>query len=184
MVDVNDFERLARFVDRAGFFGWQAEHLANVTDLPDYFLTVTRGAESKTVRQNGVDEPADFWVIATLIDGLACAIEWTAVPSGGANGCRDWTAVLDRRPPGPAGLLVHGTCNFDTAGFSVELRRVEPQGINPKDLLLERIEHSPTGVVAQVVTDVDVEYSEETDADFETVTILPDGLTIDVQVVD
>ena len=182
-VDVNDFGRLARFVERADFFSWEAEHLANVTDLPDYFLTVVRGGESKTVRQNGVDEPADFWVIATLVDGLACAIEWTLASDGATTTCRDWTAVLDREPRGPATLRVHGTCRFDTAGFSVELRRLEPQGINPNDLLLERIVRPPGGSVAQVITDVDVEYSEETDLDFETVTILPDGPTIEVQVV-
>jgi Domain of unknown function (DUF6438) len=81
-VDVNDFGRLARFIQRAEFFGWEPEYLANVTDLPDYFLTVVASNQSKTVRQNGVDEPADFWVIAALVDGLALAVEWTPAPSG------------------------------------------------------------------------------------------------------
>jgi hypothetical protein len=30
------------------------------------------------VRQNGVDEPPDFWVIAALVDHLAAAIDWAA----------------------------------------------------------------------------------------------------------
>ena len=170
------------FVERAGFFGWDAEHRANVTDLPDYVLTVVRGTETKTVLQNGVDEPADFWVIASLVDGLACDIEWSPVPDGATN-CRDWSAVHDHQPPGPPVLRVHGTCTFETAGFSVELRRVVPQGINPKDLMLERVVTPPTGVVAQVVTDVEVDYSEETTAGFDTVTIQPEGLSIAVQVV-
>ena len=175
-VDVNDVDRLARFIDRAGFFGWDPEYLANVTDLPDYFIIVAAGDQTKTVRQNGVDEPADFWVIAALVDGLAEAVDWTA-----AGTCHDWTAVHGHEPPQPSVLQVRGSCTFDTAGYSVELRRHEPQGINPKDLLLDRIVHPPTGLVAQVVTDVEVTYSEETEFDYQIVTILPDGPSISIQ---
>lgn len=179
-VDVNEFGRLARFIQRADFFSWEPEYVANVTDLPDYFLTVVTGAGTTTVRQNGVDEPADFWVIAALVDALACALEWTRVPEPPGT-CRDWTAVHDHQPPGPSVLRVHGTCRFDTAGFGVELRRHDPQGINQRDLLLDRIVHSPTGPVPDVITEVDVDYSEETEFDYQTVTILPDGPSIDVQ---
>jgi uncharacterized protein DUF6438 len=179
-VDINDFERLARFVDRAGFFGWNPEYLADVTDLPDYILTVTAGDQTKTVRQNGVDEPADFWVIAAVVDGLAEGVDWTQA-SGQQGSCHDWTAVHVHEPPGPSVLRVHGTCRFDTAGYQVELRRREPQGINPADLLLDRVVHPPTGPVAQVVTEVDVSYSETTEFDYQTVTILPDGGSIPVQ---
>jgi uncharacterized protein DUF6438 len=179
-VDINDYTRLARFIHGVGFFGWEPEYLANVTDLPDYFLTVAAGDQIKTVRQNGIDEPADFWVIAAVIDGLARAIDWT--PASQPEGtCHDWTAVHDHQPPGPSILRVHGTCRFNTAGFSVELRRHEPQGINPDDLLLDRIVHPPTGPVAQVVTEVEVSYSEETQFDYQTVTILPDGPSINIQ---
>ena len=81
-VDLNDYGRLARFIQRAGFLGWDDEYVAgNVTDLPNYYLTVQTGADSKTVRQYGVDEPADFWVIAALVDHLAEAVDWTAVAS-------------------------------------------------------------------------------------------------------
>jgi hypothetical protein len=74
-------------------------------------------------------------------------------------------------PPGPSVLRVVGKCEFPTAGYSVELRRSEPQGINPRDLLLDLIVHEPTGLVAEVITEVDVEYQEETDAEYDTVTI-------------
>ena len=177
-VDLNDYERIARFIQRAGFFSWEPEYLANVTDLPDYFLTVEAGNQTKTVRQNGVDEPADFWVIAALVDCLAEALDWTAVPLEGT--CHDWTAVHGHEPPGPSVLWVHGSCRFETAGYSVELRRREPQGINPRDLLLDRIVHPPTGLAAQVITEVEVSYSEETEFDYQTVTILPEGPTITV----
>jgi hypothetical protein len=173
--DINDVDRLARFIDRSGFSGWDPEHLANVTDLPDYVLTVAAGEQTKTVRQNGVDEPADFWVIAALVDGLAEAVEWTA-----DGPCHDWTAVHGQQTQ-PSVLQVHGSCTFDTAGYSVELRRHEPQGINPADLLLDRIVHPPAGPVAQVVTEVDATYSEETEFGYQTVTILPDGPSIPIQ---
>jgi hypothetical protein len=178
-VDLNDYGRLAGFIQRAGFFGWEPEYLANVTDLPDYVLTVVAGGKTKTVRQNGVDEPPDFWVIAALVDHLAEAVEWTVDQAEGV--CHDWTAVHDHQPPGPSVLRVHGTCRFNTAGFTVELRRREPQGFNPQDLLLDRIVHPPTGPVAEVVTEVEVDYSEETEFDYQTVTILPDGPSISVE---
>ena len=95
--------------------------------------------------------------------------------------CFDWNAFVNRQPPGPAKLIVSGTCEFPTAGFSVELRRTEPQGINPRNLLLDKVVTPPTGLVAQVVTQVPVRYEEETDAGFDSVTILPDGPTIPVQ---
>ena len=76
-VDRNDYGRLAAFVQRAGFFDWDPEYLADVTDLPDYVLTVEAGGQSTSVRQNGTDEPPDFWVIAALVDHQADAIEWS-----------------------------------------------------------------------------------------------------------
>jgi hypothetical protein len=99
--------------------------------------------------------------------------------------CGDWSAVHDREPPGPAVLRVRGRCRFPVAGFSVELRRHEPQGSNPRDLLLDRIGHSPEGFPppGTVVDVVDVDYREETEAEFDTVTILPDDVSVPVQVV-
>jgi hypothetical protein len=303
-VDGNDFAHLAGFVERSGFFHWDSEYVGHVSDLPDYRLTVESAGGTKSVRQNGVDEPADFWVIAALVDGIAAAIDWTPLPTGGdqavaqpqptdlqelppaeswrrinferaevltlesdppqylltvsgtkpylnmevqlaplvyirqpeywgievvgrlpgvglptvsgytvslplagsigSNGievigaertelidvppadqqlgtCRDWSAVHDRQPPGPSVLRVSGICRFPTAGYSVQLRRHEPQGINPTDLLLDRIVRPPEGPVAKGVTDVEVSYSEETDLDYQTVTLVPGGPSIPVQ---
>lgn len=98
-----------------------------------------------------------------------------------AGNCRDWSAWHDHEPPGPPVLHVRGECEFPTAGFSVELRRREPQGVNPRDLLLERIVREPSGPVAQVITVVEARYREETDFEFDTVTILPDGVSLQVQ---
>jgi hypothetical protein len=103
------------------------------------------------------------------------------VPSRVLGSCRDWFAWHGHQPPGPRALHVRGECEFPTAGYSVELRRREPQGINPKDLLLNRIVHEPSGPVAQVVTVVEARYQEETDFEYDTVTILPDGVSVPIQ---
>jgi hypothetical protein len=95
--------------------------------------------------------------------------------------CSGWSAWHNHEPPGPATLHVHGECKFPTAGYTVELRRQEPQGINPKDLLMTRIVHEPSGPVAQVETTVEVSYQEETDFEYDTVTILPEGPTVPVK---
>jgi hypothetical protein len=98
--------------------------------------------------------------------------------------CRDWRAWLDREPPDPPRLHVAGTCTLPTPGYSVELRRHAPQGINPKDLLLDKVIHEPTGVNPQVLTDVAVSYAEQTESEFETVTILPDGPSLRIRPVN
>lgn len=99
-----------------------------------------------------------------------------------AGVCRDWTAFVDFRPPGPSTLRVSGTCEFPTAGFSAKLRRRVPQGFNPRDLLLEKIVQAPEGPAATVITEIELRYEEQANpGDFDTVTILPDGPTIPVR---
>jgi hypothetical protein len=101
-------------------------------------------------------------------------------PGNGTQGeCRDWRATHDLRPPG-AKLVVTATCTFPTPGYTVELRRREPQGINPADLLLDKVVTEPAGVAADVLNDIQVRYEEDTDFEYKTVTILP-GPTIDVE---
>jgi Domain of unknown function (DUF6438) len=175
----NDFQRLAGLVARVGFFDWAPDYVAGVTDTPDHVLTVAAVDQVKTVRQNGVDEPADFWVIATVLDRLAETVDWA--PASPEVACHDWTAVQAPGTPGPSVLTVHGTCALPTPGHAVELRRREPQGFNPRDLQLERVVHPPVGPAAQVVTEVDVTYTEHTGVDYQTVTILPDGPSVGVE---
>ena len=95
--------------------------------------------------------------------------------------CRDWYASHDHMPPGPATLRVTGTCTFPSTDYRVDLRRHEPQGVNPRDLLLDKIVIEPSGVVGHAFTDVDVRYEEITDVEYESVTILPDGPSIPVE---
>jgi hypothetical protein len=78
-------------------------------------------------------------------------------------------------------LHVTGKCVFPTAGYSVKLESVEI-GTNPPQMLqLNRIVDSPEGLVPQVVTEVEVYYSEDTNAAYTEVNILPDELTIPVE---
>ena len=92
-----------------------------------------------------------------------------------------WAAVHDHLPPGPPTLRVHGKCTFPTAGYVVELRRHEPPGADPRDLLLEKVVREPAGPVAATVTVVPVNYDEATDVEYETVTILPEGIAVPVR---
>jgi hypothetical protein len=89
--------------------------------------------------------------------------------------CRDWKAQL-----GPGVLVVDGWCTFPSAGWMTELKKIEPQGSNPKDLLLERVVTEPEGYQPPVVRGIEVHFEEITDADYDTVTIMPEGLTLEV----
>jgi hypothetical protein len=95
--------------------------------------------------------------------------------------CSDWYASHDHMPPGPKKLHVTGKCTFPTAGYSVELKPADPQGINPEIYLLEKIVTEPTGPAATVITTVEVQYDEQTDTEYKQVQIIPDGGTIDVE---
>ncbi len=96
--------------------------------------------------------------------------------------CQDWAAWIDSMPPGPSKLIVTGTCTFPTPGYCVELKRRVPQGINPRDLLLDWIVTPPSGIQPQVLDTVNVRYEEPAAAgQFDSVTILPDGPQIPVK---
>ena len=99
-------------------------------------------------------------------------------PAGDWDG---WAAVHDHLPPGPPTLRVHGKCTFPSAGYVVELRRREPPGADPRDLLLEKVVREPAGPVTEAVTVVKVNYDEETDVEYDTVTILPEGIAVPVR---
>jgi hypothetical protein len=90
--------------------------------------------------------------------------------------CEDWKAYHDHMPPGPATLRVTATCSCPP-GRTLELRRKEVQGINERDLLLELTEVEQDG-------DGELEYREDTDMRYDTVSILPDGpYGIEVEIV-
>jgi len=119
-----------------------------------------------------------------VIGAAALAVfVWWVLGSMRKTKCGSWNAWHDREPgPGKTPTLhVTGECWFPTAGYSVELKRHVPQGINPAYLLLDKIVRKPSGQAAQVETVVAVKYAEATDFKYEFVTILPDGKTIPVR---
>jgi hypothetical protein len=97
------------------------------------------------------------------------------------NNCKNWTAIHDSMPPRPARLTVRGECTFPTPGYKVTLRKKQPQGINPKILILEKTIVSPTGIEPQIVTTIPVVYEETTNQHYSEVQILPDDTKIQVQ---
>ncbi len=88
----------------------------------------------------------------------------------------DWVAWHDRMPGSTPTLHVVGICRCPTPGYTLALRRGEPQGTNANDLLLELVTTGPfERIVPQVIVPVLVSYEEETDFAYETVSIVPDG---------
>ncbi|HWC25290.1 MAG TPA: hypothetical protein VG474_01790 [Solirubrobacteraceae bacterium] len=90
--------------------------------------------------------------------------------------CKDWRALQ-----GPGVIVVDGWCTFPTGGWEMELRKAEPQGVNPEDLILERVVKAPDTYQPPVRRGMEIHWEEQTDAEYKTVTIRPDGLTIEVR---
>lgn len=97
--------------------------------------------------------------------------------------CGSWRAVLNMMPPGPSILRVTGKCLFPKHGFKVTLKEAVPQGINPAILLLRKTVKAPTGIVIPTPQVVNVTFSKKTKTKYSKVTILPDGVTINVKIV-
>jgi hypothetical protein len=97
------------------------------------------------------------------------------MPNCDCNGPEAWKAWHDRMPGKTPTLYVRGTCECPTPGYELTLRRQEPQGVDPMDLLLELVEQAPSGVVPEVLTKTAADYSEPTDMEYQTVSIMPDG---------
>jgi len=97
--------------------------------------------------------------------------------------CEKWYAHHDFMPGSPPTLHVGATCTAPTNGYHFSLVRQEPQGINPKDLLL-RLVVEGAGVANDVVTTYEVHYSEDTETRYDTVSIVPSGPSgIEVKIV-
>ncbi len=106
----------------------------------------------------------------------------TALPTPAPDSavCHDWQAVLVPTSATLSRLYVSGAYNLPTTGHEIDLRRRVPQGINPADLLLETSVTPPSGRTIQMIWTVRVSYDEETETPYETVTILPYGVTVPV----
>jgi hypothetical protein len=97
--------------------------------------------------------------------------------------CGGWKAWLDLMPPGTPTLHVTGKCIFPKHGYKVTLKKAMPQGINPAILLLQKVVKPPTGIVIPTPQTVLVNFTLKTKTKYKAVTILPDGVTVKVQIV-
>lgn len=89
------------------------------------------------------------------------SVEIPVSPSPGvpAITTKDWAAWVNKMPPGPAAFHVTGTVNLPSAGYDAKLVYASPQGINPKQLILDLVvTPKKGGVYAQAVTAVTVRY--------------------------
>src|SRR4051794_9024256 len=99
------------------------------------------------------------------------------VPTSTAR-CHDWTVERVRAVGGGPHLLVGAVCAV-RIGERLQLRRHNPQGINPAILLLELVVQRspfPDGPATHEERIIDV----EPDAGYTSVTILPDGPSVPV----
>jgi hypothetical protein len=94
--------------------------------------------------------------------------------------CSGWKAWQDNMPGSSPTIYVTGACRFPTTGYSVALEPVV--GTNPPGLLqLEYKIHKPEDQVLQVITEVEAHYSQDTNAVYQEVQILPDNIKIAVE---
>jgi hypothetical protein len=73
----------------------------------------------------------------------------------------EWSAWVNRMPPGPASLHVHGRVTMPHPGFEVRLARRTPQGFNPAILMMDLEVRELEGMWAQVLTEMEVSYVED-----------------------
>src|SRR5437867_7738123 len=93
----------------------------------------------------------------------------------------DWEAWQNIMPGARHSIMVTGCCELPTTGYHLQLRKSEPQGINPQVLELDLIVHDPTGPVLNVITHERAIYFEYTEMEYGEVHINPDGAVIKVQ---
>jgi hypothetical protein len=120
--------------------------------------------------------------VVTAETGVTPQASTGTAEDGDGNSTSDceWTATHDFMPPGPARLRVQGTCVMPTPGYELSLSETMPKGFNPLILLL-KLETKPTTAI--VPTPTPVTFEKITDKHYSKVMILPDGVSIDVQVV-
>jgi len=71
---------------------------------------------------------------------------------------QQWHALANLKPPAPFSLFVHGKVTVPHPGHLAELRVAEPQGINPRILILDLVIENLPGNWPQVVTQIDAQY--------------------------
>ena len=111
----------------------------------------------------------------------AQALPASGWPSPANVECRDWAARENRQPFEKPRLIVTARCLLPTPAHKVELRPSNPQGINPRILLLDLIVHAPKFPAPQVLTPFLLRYEQPATTHYDSVSIMPDGPTIKVE---
>jgi hypothetical protein len=101
--------------------------------------------------------------------GLGCLLEPSPgegpgagpAPGGASPLAAEWSAWVNRMPPGPASLHVHGKLTMPHPGFELRLAPRVPQGFNPKILMMDLEVRELDGMWAQVLTEMEVSYVED-----------------------
>ena len=80
-------------------------------------------------------------------------------------------------------LHVTASCEFPTAGYTVELVPVQTKKAetHPEIYVLKRVVHKPEGMAAQVITEVPVDYKVETPTEYKELRIRPDRVRVQVK---
>lgn len=96
----------------------------------------------------------------------------------------DWYAWINRMPGGPASFHVTGTVTMPTPGYEVRLVEAAPQGINPKDLILDLVIKKLPGIWPQVVAAIPVRFDQTPlKVQYESVLVrISDGTSIPIKV--
>ncbi len=104
-------------------------------------------------------------IVFAMVDGKVAGTTSVDVPAPAptpgtpAITTADWNAWVDRMLPGPTALHVTGTVNLPGAGYDARLVYASPQGINPKQLILDLVvTPKKGGPYAQALTTVTVRY--------------------------
>jgi hypothetical protein len=121
-----------------------------------------------------------IFVVATLLAAsrVSPAQEEGARP---LSPCKDWKAWQDvTSGKTSAKLHVTATCQFPTAGYTVELVPANGGVQDPPVYVLRKLVHQPEGTAAQVITNVPINYSVDASAEYKTVLIKPDRKRIPV----
>jgi hypothetical protein len=98
---------------------------------------------------------------------------------------KNWKAWHDTMPGGPKSLHITGEVTCPTTGYTAVLTPTVPPNLNPKIYAMDLIVSppSPGTIVHQTVSDVPVRYSEDTDKNIVSITIHPEEISVDVDIV-
>jgi hypothetical protein len=107
----------------------------------------------------------------------------TPKPSVGVE-TSDWYAWVNAMPPGPHSFHVTGVVYAPTPGHEASLTMASPQGINPRDLILDLQLKTLSGMWPEVVTPISVRYDiPDYSGNYESVLIRePDGDAVQIPV--